>query len=233
LVEINQGKLCAQKSPNYRGNVLENINWFEIIGYAASVLVAISLTMSSIVKLRVLNMIGAITFTVYGILINAHPIAMVNGFIIIVNVYFLFDMYGRNEYFSIMVVDKESTYKSHFIEFYRDDILKYNPSYDFSVEKDQCVFFILRDMVPAGLMILEKNEDESHFVVLDYVIPKFRDFKIGQFLFNDNSKILKSKGIKSIYTAMGNKKHQRYLMKMGFNRNVYLGKEVFGKSLFN
>jgi len=196
---------------------LDNINWFEIIGYVASVLVAISLTMSSIVKLRVLNLIGAITFTIYGMLINAYPIAMVNGFIIIINIYFLFDMYGRKEYFSIMVVDKESKYKSHFIEFYQD----------------QCVFFILRDMLPAGLMILEKNDGGSHFVVLDYVIPKFRDFKIGYFLFHDNSRILKSKGIKSIYTSMGNNKHQKYLLKMGFTRSVYQGEEVFEKSLFN
>ncbi|MBT3252327.1 MAG: hypothetical protein HN729_08330 [Candidatus Marinimicrobia bacterium] len=212
---------------------MDNINWFEIIGYVASVLVAISLTMSSIVKLRVLNLIGAITFTIYGMLINAYPIAMVNGFIIIINIYFLFDMYGRKEYFSIMVVDKESKYKSHFIEFYQDDILNYNPGYDFSLEKDQCVFFILRDMLPAGLMILEKNDGGSHFVVLDYVIPKFRDFKIGYFLFHDNSRILKSKGIKSIYTSMGNNKHQKYLLKMGFTRSVYQGEEVFEKSLFN
>lgn len=142
-------------------------------------------------------------------------------------------MYGQKEYFSIMVVDTDSKYKSHFTEFYREDILKYNPGYDFSHKKSQCVFFILRDMVPAGLMILEKNGDESHFVVLDYAIPKYRDFKIGYFLFQDNSRILKSKGIKNIYTSRGNDKHQRYLLKMGFIRSVYQGKEVFGKQLIN
>ena len=44
---------------------------YEIIGYAASLLVALSLTMKSLQKLRIINMIGAIVFIVYGLLIGA------------------------------------------------------------------------------------------------------------------------------------------------------------------
>lgn len=61
----------------------------DILGYAASIMIAISLTMKNIVKLRVLNLIGCILFTAYGLMINAWPVAVTNGFIACVNVYFL------------------------------------------------------------------------------------------------------------------------------------------------
>ena len=45
-------------------------NMVEILGYAASIMVAISLTMKDIVRLRVLNFIGCALFTAYGIMID-------------------------------------------------------------------------------------------------------------------------------------------------------------------
>ena len=44
---------------------------YEIIGYTASFLVALSMAMNSLFKLRVANLIGAICFTTYGLLIGA------------------------------------------------------------------------------------------------------------------------------------------------------------------
>ncbi|WP_299688554.1 YgjV family protein [uncultured Vibrio sp.] len=67
-------------------------NMVEILGYAASVMVALSLTMKDIVRLRVLNFIGCALFTVYGVIIDAWPVAVTNGFIACVNIYFLAKM---------------------------------------------------------------------------------------------------------------------------------------------
>ena len=67
-------------------------NMVEILGYAASIMVAISLTMKDIVRLRVLNFIGCALFTAYGVMIDAWPVVATNGFIAIVNVYFLAKM---------------------------------------------------------------------------------------------------------------------------------------------
>ncbi|ELV8553738.1 YgjV family protein [Vibrio fluvialis] len=69
-----------------------DMNMVEIMGYAASIGVAISLTMKDIVKLRVLNFIGCALFVVYGLMINAWPVVATNAFIACVNVYFLFKM---------------------------------------------------------------------------------------------------------------------------------------------
>lgn len=67
-------------------------NMVEILGYAASIMVAISLTMKDIVKLRVLNFVGCGLFTAYGLAIDSMPVVITNGFIACVNVYFLLKM---------------------------------------------------------------------------------------------------------------------------------------------
>jgi len=66
-----------------------NIDLIEWLGYLGSVFVAISLMMTSIIKLRIINMMGAICFTVYGFTIHAMPVAVINSVLIIINFYYL------------------------------------------------------------------------------------------------------------------------------------------------
>lgn len=63
----------------------------DIVGYAASAFVAISIVMTSMRKLRYLNLTGAILFVVYGIFIGAIPVVITNGFIALVNIYRLWE----------------------------------------------------------------------------------------------------------------------------------------------
>ncbi len=69
-----------------------DMNMVEIMGYAASIMVAISLTMKDIKKLRVINFIGCALFAIYGSMIGAWPVVATNGFIACVNIYFLTKM---------------------------------------------------------------------------------------------------------------------------------------------
>ena len=68
---------------------MEVVMSFEMLGYLASVFVAVSLTMRSLTKLRVINLIGALLFTAYGLIISPYPVAVVNAFIVLVNIYYL------------------------------------------------------------------------------------------------------------------------------------------------
>lgn len=74
---------------------------YEIIGYVASVLVAISLMMRSVLKLRVINLLGAAVFTLYGLLIGAYPVAVMNLFIVLIDLYYLREFMTKKGYFSL------------------------------------------------------------------------------------------------------------------------------------
>lgn len=65
----------------------------EWVGYAASLMVALSFVMKDIVKLRIVNIIGCTLFIIYGLLMPTLriglPIILTNTAIVMVNLYYL------------------------------------------------------------------------------------------------------------------------------------------------
>ena len=66
-----------------------NNNLFEIIGIAGTLFVLLSFLMKDLKKVRIINIIGAILFVIYGILINAYSTWILNGVLIIIHIIFL------------------------------------------------------------------------------------------------------------------------------------------------
>lgn len=198
----------------------------EIIGYSASVLIAISLMMSSIVKLRIINFFGASIFSTYGFIIGAYPVGILNGFITLVDIYYLSEILFKkeNEYFRVLEVKTNSDYLNYFLQYYEQDIKKFMPSFSFIPCESCHVMFVLRNTIPAGLVISEYSDDDSIHVRLDYAIPGYRDFKMGKYVF---SEIFKHRKVKNIYSDPGNEKHEAYLRKMGFTLTEINGKPIY------
>lgn len=65
----------------------------ELIGYSASLMVAISLMMKDITWLRCLNFTGCTLFVIYGVYISAWPVAGMNAFVACINIYHLIKIY--------------------------------------------------------------------------------------------------------------------------------------------
>ena len=74
---------------------MDNAIVWEWVGYIASVVVAVSLMMGDIKKLRWWNLAGAGLFAAYGFAIDAMPVAFVNCFIVMINVYYLVKLYRQ------------------------------------------------------------------------------------------------------------------------------------------
>lgn len=68
---------------------IPTIEW---VGYAASICIAISLLMTDMFKLRIINSIGCILFVIYGFSIKAYPVGGINLFIFFVNIYYIIKM---------------------------------------------------------------------------------------------------------------------------------------------
>jgi len=190
--------------------------WLELLGYAASVLVAVSLMMSRIVRLRVINLAGSLAFAVYGALIGAYPVAAVNAFIAGVNLWFLAKMLRAREYFRILEIEPDSEYLRYFLSVHEEDVRRFLPGFAHAPERRELTFFVLRDLVPAGLFIGEARDDGCLRVRLDYVIPAYRDFKIGRYVYGERADFFRARGIREIVSPSGTAAHARYLRKMGF-----------------
>jgi hypothetical protein len=204
--------------------MLNEIQPVVLFGYMASVIVAVSLMMSSIVKLRIINLLGAMLFSGYGFIIKAYPVFVLNGFIALVDVYYLIQIFGEKEYFRILEVKTNSEYLKYFLNFHKKEIMKFIPNFTFEPNDKYHVMFVLRDTVPAGLVCSEYLDDDCIYMKLDYAIPGYRDFKMGKYVFHET---LKGKRIKKIYSDPGNKKHEQYLKRMGFIKSNLDSKPVY------
>lgn len=192
------------------------INWLEWLGYLSSVIIAVSLLMSSIIKLRWCNLIGSICFAIYGFMINALPVGLINTIIVFINIYYLYKIYTEKEYFKLIETNEENKYLQSFFDYYRNDIVKYFPDFKFSLQGTAVSFYILRNIVPAGIFIASEHDKESLSINLDFVKPEYRDFKIGKFVFEDNEKYFKDKGYNKLFCYASNNEQSIYLKKMGF-----------------
>ena len=195
-----------------------NLGWIEILGYAASVLVAVSLTMSSLARLRALNLLGSTAFAVYGFLVHAYPVMAVNSFIAVVNVVYLLRMQpGRSEAFELLALEKPRTrYLQRFLDFHGDDIRRFFPDFSPQLPEDAQPVFILRDMRPVGLVVCRRPDQETLDVLLDYVVPSDRDFQCARYFYRSWAEVLDFTGVMR-FTARGETSaHRNYLRRMGF-----------------
>lgn len=197
---------------------MEKQTILELVGYVASVIVAISLTMSSVLRLRVINLVGSAMFAIYGLLIGAIPVAVLNGAIVLVNVHHIVGMLQAKEYFRLLKLRPDSDYLRYFLGFYAKEILSILPDFEYQPTPKQVTLFILRDCAPVGVFIAEEKTDGVLQVVLDFVIPRYRDLKIGKFLFVEQAEFLRERGIREVVIAPRSKGFDKYLMNVGFER---------------
>lgn len=200
--------------------MLFGIPLLEWVGYVGSVLVAVSLTMSSIKKLRWYNLVGAAVFSFYGFMIESLPVGLLNLFIVLTNIYYLFRMYGRKDDFKLIRVTRNDAFFHYFLNYHKAEIAKFFPGFDLSKynEKDDILtVLLLRNADVAGVFSGEVKADTLH-VELDFVTAAYRDLKPGQFVYKESVSFFKDAGIKSFHALSKHPQHQQYLLKMGFHQ---------------
>jgi hypothetical protein len=194
----------------------EVLQW---VGYAASAILAVSLALTSIVKFRWLNMIGALIFSIYGFLIGAIPVGILNGIIAFVDLYYLIIIYSKKEIFEILEIRPENKYLIRFLEYHNDEIQKFFPGFSYKPDMNTVSFFILRNMSVAGLFLAHRENENVLKVGLDYVIPEYRDFKNGKYVYLRLRKNFIDSGFTKAMTEGSSLKYIKYLKKLGFKED--------------
>ena len=79
----------------------------EMIGYFSSLLVVVSMLMSSVIKLRVINSIGSGIFAVYALIIHSYPTAMMNICLVAINIYNLVRLSKKEQSYDLIDAESE------------------------------------------------------------------------------------------------------------------------------
>lgn len=188
----------------------------EILGYVASVLLLLAMMMTSVIKLRILNTLGCILYIIYGLWINAYPVAVMNAAIACVNFVHIGRSYFSKHTFKLLHIKGDDSLVEPFIEHYKADIRRNFPEFSLNANDYTCSYVIVRNMNIAGIFLANDMGDGRLLVDLDYVIPAYRDYKVGQFLFHTNHDLFKRLNIKKITALSGTNYHTRYLRRIGF-----------------
>lgn len=204
------------------------ISLLQWIGYLASIAIALSMTMTSILKFRWINLAGALTFSIYGFLIGAWPVGFLNAFIALVDIYYLNSIYSKKEVFEILEIRADNRYLIRFLQFHEDDIEKFFPGFSYRPELNTVSFFVLRNMAVAGVFLAHRDQDHRLSVGLDFVLPEYRDFKNGKFIYLRLRDRFINEGFTKIVAEGKSEKYSQYLAKLGFRKNA---ESMFEKEL--
>jgi len=193
-----------------------DINLLDWFGYLASLIILISLVSTSIIKLRLINTVGATLFATYGILIGSLPTAGMNAGIVLINIYYLVKIYKSKEDYEILEFPMDSSLFKAFVSYYKDDIQNTFKQTEFDNSEENFSFYVLRDMVPASIFIATPQNDHTLEINLDFATPAYRDFKIGSYLYEKHSEFFTDRGYHTLTAKAHVLHHEKYLLKMGF-----------------
>ncbi len=185
----------------------------ELYGYLGSTLVVVSMLMASVVKLRIVNTVGSIVSGTYALIIGSFPLALMNGCLIIINVYNLIRLLNTNRQYDMICDNSNGSYVRYFISRYMKDILCYFPDFSEDDIADNKVFVVFCNGDGAGIFIGKDMGNGEMTTVLDYATPAYRDCSVGKYLYAS----LPEYGVDTLIAPENfSSEHKSYLNKMGF-----------------
>lgn len=184
----------------------------ELFGYLGSTLVVVSMLMSSVVKLRVINMVGSVISGTYALIIGSFPLALMNICLIIINAYNLFRLLKTEQEYDLVEGKPEEAFLGYFLEHYKEDIRIYFPDFRAEEFHGNAVYIVCCKADPAGVLLGTNDGKGQIDIVLDYSIPLYRDCSVGKYLYSELGK----KGVRRLTFTNASEKHELYLKKMGY-----------------
>lgn len=185
----------------------------EIFGYIGSALVVISMLMSSVVKLRIINVCGSIISATYAFLIGSFPLALMNVCLIVINIFNLIKLFRTEQKYDFVIGKTDDALVKFFLEHYGSDIRTYFRNYDAEKDSADSVYITCINGSPAGMTLARHTSDDTLDLIIDYSIPKYRDCSVGKYLYSKLPKY----GIRKLTFEKGKSvPHESYLAKVGF-----------------
>ena len=194
-------------------------HWLDLLGWAGSALLIVSLLQARVLRFRVLNLTAGLMLVAFNALIGVWPMVAMNMATSAINVWFIVRMLRERHdeaVFRVLPVRSDNEYLAHVLDVHRSDVLRHQPdfSWDGVPRQDRHPFLILRGDETVGVVIMRVTDDVAH-VELDYVTRRYRDFSPGEFVWRQSG-VLRDLGIRQVVTSptMVNPYYER----VGFRR---------------
>lgn len=192
---------------------METRTLLEIIGYAGSALVVISMMMTSVFKLRIVNILGSVISLAYAVAVGAYPVAALNAFLILVNVTKMIQLSRVEKAYTLIESKGSAGLPKYLVQKYNDDILNFFPDFK-GLDDDDDVFILMNKDEATGITVGKIDGQKTFSITIDYTSPAYRDNSAGRFLYNEIAK----RGCKKAVFESSSKNHENYMYKIGFKK---------------
>ncbi len=189
----------------------------ELVGYLASALVVASLAMTSVVRLRIVSLVGSVVFVVYGALLPSIPIIITNAAVAVLNIWFLRKEFAPNRDLGAVPIDPDAPFLLDFLHSHAADIAGIHPDFD-EPAPDDFVLVLIRDGLPAGAFV-GTPDGSTLRLRLDYVMHAYRDSRIGRWLYGRGARVFTGAGFERITARADSEMSRHYLERIGFVRS--------------
>ena len=191
----------------------------ELIGYAASLIILVSLLMTNVFRLRLINGVGSVLFAAYGWLIGSWPVCLINLVIAGIDAWYLLEILTSSAYFELAPASSVGPeYLKRIFLFHERELQKYAPGLTLEDLQEACTCLIFRNMLPVGVFSFLFEGEDAH-IIIDFLIAEYRDFKAGRFLYRTKRMFFKERGIKRFHAVARHPSQPKYYLKNGFTRN--------------
>lgn len=196
----------------------------ELAGYLGSTLVVVSMLMSSVVKLRVINTVGSCISAAYALIIRSYPLALMNICLIIINCYNLVKLLKSEKRFDLVPANLGDTFLAYFLAYYKQDIQTVFGATEQALATSDTAYIVCSGGIPAGLLLGKMTEKGVLDIVVDYSTPTYRDCSVGIYLYSR----LPEYGVRKLIYDGNIEGHKEYLEKMGFAFKDGIYEKVLG-----
>ncbi len=195
------------------------MNSVDLLGYIASFIIFISLTMRSAVKLRLINAAGSVLFVFFAFQTNSYPTAVLNAGIFFINVWFLWCMAQVKYAFEIVKIKKNNEILTHFYNAHQQEIETLFGKNAFD-QSTHLAFFFRNDDIAGLLAYTETSFEQTKAadILIDFVTPQYRDYTIGRHFFVKDLRFWKTHGYGCLITSEPPHAQRTYIERIGFVR---------------
>ena len=147
--------------------------YLEIFGYIGTALVIVSMMMTSLVKLRIINMCGGLISLIYAICVHTWPIVVLNVCLISINFVQTVRQLRGKEAVTLLSVKGDDPIAAHLLGIWKKDFEKYHPNLNFQAMKEEEIHILYVGEEAVGFFAAACGNRENLTNAL-YLIPAHR-----------------------------------------------------------
>lgn len=196
------------------------MDWLQVIGWLGSALLVASLLQTRLMRLRVLNLIACLILIGFNAALAVWPMVGMNIVLSAINIYFIVKLLRQrhdSRVYRAVPIGVTEPLLTDVLTRHATDIAAFNPGLpaDVTAGVEHAFLVSAGDEIVGVVLTREGETPEEQQVVVDYVLPAYRDFTPGEFVFRGDGPFA-ALGTRRVVANAGMAASEKYLAAVGF-----------------